>query len=640
MWKFWVNNKVDTQEEIFSYANIWKLHVLNRTLWIVFVASLLSAAIWFYRVRTFDLVFISTFLVALVTFVCLLPQLFWQFKAASLILALTGIGLVLLVVVGSHYAPLATMGTATLMASFFFGRRFAYILVYSDSIIIAFLALLVHLGYLTTRDLIPPGERPLTMWIQSGVVFLAMNLLLIKLAHEIVSSLEVSLDRLKRQHAISRNLTLYDSLTGLPNRKLFYDRLEHAILSSERTLEYGALYLIDVDNLKNINDTAGHTSGDFFLTVVAERLSAAIKEIDTVARLGGDDFAVIVENLSHTLSQAGREAERIGEKILKAINSPVSDPEDTTNIFQNTISIGLTLFYGRIHTAEELVKRADIALYQAKARGKNQLRNFDMVMQRKVEERIALETDLKKALRNNELCLLLQPQYDTKHQIIGAEVLIRWVHKTRDVVYPSEFIPIAEDTGEIIEIGKWIIHTTCSQLHEWSKHPETQNLTISINVSPREFREPGYVDMIDATVRNAKIKPELLKLELTESLMLGDLEDTISKMERLREIGIGFSLDDFGTGYSSLSYLKRLPFSQIKIDQSFVRDLTTDKNGLILIRTIIGMAQNLNLHVIAEGVETREQLSVLTEMGCQTYQGFYFSRPVSIPDFEKLLFLS
>ncbi len=443
----------------------------------------------------------------------------------------------------------------------------------------------------------------------------------------------------KKQQAIIQSLALYDNLTGLPNRKLFQDRLQHAQATSERDLKYGAVFFIDVDNFKNINDSSGHASGDYFLTVVAERVTASVKESDTVARWGGDEFVVIVENLSGSISQAAHEAEKIGEKILEAINVPTVNPYALGQYYQNSVSIGITLMYGHIHSADELLKRADIAMYQAKVGGKNRLRNFDVEMQKQIEARIALESDLKRALRNNEFELHFQPQYNSQRIIFGAEILLRWRHGIRGMVFPGDFIPLAEETGDIVEIGTWIIRMACVKLQEWAERAETKHLVLAINVSPKQFREAGFSAMVGDAVRQSGINPGALKLELTESLMLENVDETIEKMELLKEMGIGFSLDDFGTGYSSLAYLKRLPFSQIKIDQSFVRDLTTDKNDAILIRTIIGMAENLNLQVLAEGVETQEQLAALHAMGCHAFQGFHFSRPVPLQEFEKLLLL-
>lgn len=440
----------------------------------------------------------------------------------------------------------------------------------------------------------------------------------------------------RKTQALIQNLALYDNLTGLPNRKLFEDRLQHAIAASERDRQYGAVFFVDVDNFKNINDTSGHASGDYFLTVVAERITGAVKESDTVARWGGDEFVIIVENLSHSLSEAGKKAEEIGAKMLEAVLTPTANPYVKGQFYQNSVSIGITLMYGHIHTADELLKRADIAMYQAKVSGKNRLRNFDVDMQKQVEERLALEADLKQALRKNEFEMHYQPQVNVDRKIVGAEILLRWRHPVRGFVFPGDFITLAEETGDIIEIGNWIVRMACTKLQEWQENPDREHLVLAINVSSRQFREPGFSELIGRAVRESGINPARLKLELTESFLLDNIEDTIQRMEELRAIGVNFSLDDFGTGYSSLSYLKQLPLSQLKIDQSFVQDITTDKNDAVLIRTIIGMAANLNLQVIAEGVETEEQLKALTEMGCLAYQGYYFSKPVPVSEFEKL----
>ncbi len=441
----------------------------------------------------------------------------------------------------------------------------------------------------------------------------------------------------RKAQAIIQSLALYDNLTGLPNRKLFQDRLRHAIASSERDHKYSALFFIDVDNFKNINDTSGHASGDFFLTVVAERISACVNEGDTVARWGGDEFVVIAENLSASLTQAGKNAELIGEKILQALAEPTANPHAPGQFFQNTVSIGTTLLFGHIHTAEELLKRADIAMYQAKVAGKNQQRNFDVDMQKQVEERLALEADLRTAIQRDQFTLHLQAQYNNNRTIFGAEVLLRWQHPVRGLVLPGDFISVAEETGEIIPIGKWIINTACTMLRDWQNDERLRHLVLSINVSPRQFHDAGFVTFVRDAVHQSRIDATGLKLEITESLMLDNIEATIEKMDSLRETGVTFSLDDFGTGYSSLAYLKRLPLSQLKIDQSFVRDVTREKNDATLVRTIIGMAENLNLQVIAEGVEKEEQLLLLGKMGCNAYQGYYFSRPVALSDFEKLI---
>lgn len=453
--------------------------------------------------------------------------------------------------------------------------------------------------------------------------------------HKIRGSITDIRERRKAQ-AIIQSLALYDNLTGLPNRKLFNDRLRQTIAASERDQQYGALYFIDVDNFKNINDTSGHASGDYYLTVVAERISACVSEGDTVARWGGDEFVVVVENLTASLSEAARRAEKIGEQMLVSLAEPCENPYARGQYFDNTVSIGLTLLYGHIHSADELLKRADIAMYQAKMAGKNQLRNFDVKMQREIEAKMALENDLRRALGQNQLLLHYQPQFDGMRKPFGAEVLLRWLHPERGMVHPGDFISVAEETGDIVPIGRWIITTACEKLKQWQGQPATAHFVMAINVSPRQFRDPGFVAHVTEAVRSTGVNPAGLKLELTEGLMLDNIEETITKMEALKKIGVSFCLDDFGTGYSSLSYLKRLPLSQLKIDQSFVRDIAVDASDAVLIRTIIGMAANLNLQVLAEGVETEEQLQMLHEMGCMAYQGYLFSRPIGAAELDKM----
>lgn len=486
------------------------------------------------------------------------------------------------------------------------------------------------------------GELPVFEWVhlnssgESIPCEIRLHRMPVEGAVQIRGSITDIRERRKSQ-AIIHSLALYDNLTGLPNRKLFQDRLRHTIAASERDQQYGALFFIDVDNFKNINDTSGHASGDFFLTVVAERLSTCVNEGDTVARWGGDEFVVIAENLTGSLSEAGRRAEQMGEKMIAALAEPCENPYARGQYFQNTVSVGLTLLYGHIHAPEELLKRADIAMYQAKMSGKNRLRNFDVRMQREIEQKLALENDLRRAAAGGELQLYYQPQVDAAQVVFGAEVLLRWFHPVRGQVMPGDFIALAEETGDILPIGRWVIEVACKKLAEWQKDATTRHLVLSLNVSPRQFRDPQFVEHVTEIVRSTGINPQGLKLELTEGLMLDNIEETIEKMEALGKAGLSFCLDDFGTGYSSLSYLKRLPLSQIKIDQSFVRDIEVDANDAVLIRTIIGMASNMNLGVIAEGVETEEQWQILRSMGCGAYQGYYFGRPMPAAELEVLI---
>ncbi len=438
----------------------------------------------------------------------------------------------------------------------------------------------------------------------------------------------------KAAEAEIRNLGFYDTLTGLPNRRLLLDRLKHALASSTRNGREAALLFIDLDDFKTINDSLGHATGDMLLQQVAQRLASCVRDTDTVARLGGDEFVVMLEDLSSHEVEAAEQTEAIGEKILAALNEPY---QLGTLEYRGTPSIGATLFKNKHAGIEELLKQADIAMYQAKKAGRNTLRFFDPQMQTSVNARAALEKELRDAIANNEFRLHYQIQVDSSRQSLGAEALIRWQHPERGLLSPSQFIPLAEETGLILLIGEWVLDAACAQIKMWQQDPLTRNLVLSINVSAKQFRQANFVEQMKSSLQRHAINPNFLKLELVESLLLENIEDTITTMNELNEIGIRFSLDDFGTGYSSLQYLKRLPLNQLKIDQSFVRDLASDSSDQAIVRTIIAMANSLNLGIIAEGVETEAQQQLLLSTGCTNYQGYLFSKPLPIEQFEILL---
>ena len=401
-----------------------------------------------------------------------------------------------------------------------------------------------------------------------------------------------------------------------------------------RSGQDGALLFIDLDNFKNLNDTLGHDIGDLLLQHVAQRLESCVREGDTVARLGGDEFVVMLENLSEKDIESAAQTEAIGEKILSTLNQSY---RLGTHEYHSTPSIGVTLFNDHKHGIEELLKQADIAMYQAKKSGRNTLRFFDPKMQDSINTRAALEDELHKALENRQFHLHYQIQVDSSHRPYGAEALIRWIHPERGLVSPADFIPLAEETGLIMPIGQWVLDTACAQIKAWQKKSLTRDLILAVNISAQQFRQVDFVAQVQSAVLRHAINPSLLKLEITESMLLESIEEIIASMNTLKEIGIRFSLDDFGTGYSSLQYLKRLPLNQLKIDQSFVRDLVTDSSDRAIVHTIIAMAHSLNLDVIAEGVETEEQLQFLMNMDCTHFQGYLFSRPVAIEQFEELL---
>ena len=435
----------------------------------------------------------------------------------------------------------------------------------------------------------------------------------------------------KQAEADIERLAFYDSLTGLPNRRLLIDRLTQAVPSSARRGCYGALLFIDLDNFKVLNDTRGHHMGDELLKQVACRLTECVRAIDTVARLGGDEFVIMLEDLGTVEIDAAAQAEAIGKKILEAINKHFMLGEQTHH---SSPSIGVTLFFDHQQSVEELLQRADLAMYQSKAAGRNTLRFFDPVMQAAASARAVLEIDLRRALQLMEFKLHYQPVVDESSSITGVEALLRWNHPHRGMVSPAEFIPVAEQAGLIIPLGQWVLEAACAQLVAWNGSATTRNLTMAVNVSARQFRHPDFTQQLLDLLRVSGANPYRLKLELTESMLLSDFDDVIVKMGELRSIGVNFALDDFGTGYSSLSYLKRLPLDQLKIDQSFVRDVLTDPNDAAIARTILSLAHSLDLSVVAEGVETAGQRDFLLKMGCKAFQGYFFGRPVAVEALE------
>ena len=431
-----------------------------------------------------------------------------------------------------------------------------------------------------------------------------------------------------------KNLAFYDPLTRLPNRRLLLDRLKQALASSTRNEKNGALLFIDLDNFKTINDTLGHNIGDLLLQKVAQRLVSCVREGDTVARLGGDEFLVMLEDLSEDLQESAANAKIVGEKILASLGQTYLLAGHDC---YSTPSIGVTMFADHRETIDELMKQADLAMYQAKAAGRNTLRFFDPEMQDVVTTRAALEADLREAILRDQFLLYYQAQVDGMGRVMGVEALLRWQHPQRGLVPPLEFIPLAEDSGLILPLGHWVLKTACVQLVAWAAQPKTAHLTIAVNVSARQFHHRDFVDQVLAVLVHTGANPNLLKLELTESLLVNDVEDVIVKMNALRATGVGFSLDDFGTGYSSLSYLKRLPLDQLKIDQGFVRDILIDSNDAAIAKMVVALAESLGLAVIAEGVEAEEQRNALALMGCHAYQGYLFSRPLPLEEFEEFI---
>jgi len=427
-----------------------------------------------------------------------------------------------------------------------------------------------------------------------------------------------------------KHLAFYDPLTQLPNRRLLLDRLQQALDNSAKHQQAGALLFIDLDNFKTLNDTLGHDMGDQLLQAVAERLNGCLRETDTVARLGGDEFVVMLEGLNAQLPQAAEQTRIVGQHILDALAQPYPLHNGWHH---STSSLGAVLFMGNATSVEELLKHADLAMYQAKGAGRNTLRFFDPQMQQAVSARAAMENDLRQGLQQQEFQLYYQAQVDANGHITGAEALLRWQRPQYGLVAPAHFIPLAEESGLIVPLGEWVLQTACRQLANWASQPSTAGLSLSVNVSARQFHQPDFVEMVRRTLQQTGAPAQQLKLELTESMLLQDVDDTIAKMQLLKQDGVCFSLDDFGTGYSSLAYIKRLPLDQLKIDQSFVRDIDNNASDVSIIRTIVALAGSMQLQVIAEGVETAPQRQFLLQQHCRAFQGYLFGKPVPIRAF-------
>ena len=430
------------------------------------------------------------------------------------------------------------------------------------------------------------------------------------------------------------HLAFYDPLTSLPNRRLLLDRLTQVIVDNARHLARGALLFVDLDNFKRLNDTKGHLQGDALLKQVAQRLVMCLRNGDTAARLGSDEFALLLSDLSKSELEAATQAEAVAEKILATLNEPYALDDGA---HRSTSSIGITLFGGNpLENGLDALKRGELAMYEAKTAGRNTLRFFDQQMQLDVTRRVALEADLREAVLGRQFLLHYQSQIVGTARITGVEVLLRWQHPTRGLVFPSEFIELAEETGLILLIGQWVLEAACEQLALWATRPELAHLTLSVNVSARQIHQNEFVEQVLAVLSRTGANPKRLKLELTESVLVQDIEGVIAKMSNLKIKGVSFSLDDFGTGYSSISYLKRLPLDQLKIDQGFVRNILTDSNDAAIAKMVVALANSLGLSVIAEGVEMEAQRDFLAGLGCHNYQGYLFSRPLPVHDFEAL----
>ncbi len=429
----------------------------------------------------------------------------------------------------------------------------------------------------------------------------------------------------------------YDALTELPNRRLMLDRLQQELARAQRHHHRGAVLFINLDRFKSVNGLLGHAMGDALLKQVANRLLHAIRTEDSVARVAGDEFVVVLSELADEVNSAAQQARIIARKIGSALSRPYQLSGQKLHC---SASIGITLFPNAEQSsdAEELLRQADIAMYRAKQAGTSMIEFYEPGMQTLTQNFLALENDLRGALERRELALHYQPLVNSAGAIIGAEALLRWHHPLRGLISPADFIPVAEETALILPIGQWVLHSACVQLAKWqAAEPGRRTLTMAVNVSPRQFRQENFVTSVLGAISQNGIPPRSLTLELTENMLIDDIQETAKKMHELSSNGVQFAIDDFGTGYCSLRYLKNLPLNVLKIDQSFIRDITADTGSAALVMSVISLAKNLGLKVVAEGVESLAELDLLKQHGCQLYQGYYFSRPVAADKFAQLL---
>jgi diguanylate cyclase (GGDEF)-like protein/PAS domain S-box-containing protein len=492
------------------------------------------------------------------------------------------------------------------------------------------------------RRVIETGQRVVEEEISRRIgsddtrVYLAVKQPLRNKKGEVVGLVGVSTDVTdrRRQEEQLYQLAFYDSLTELPNQQLLIERLDHAMASCARNGCEGAVLFIDLDNFRDLNDTLGHHAGNQLLVNVAERLNLRVREGDTLARFGGDEFVVVFEGLDGDRAQVLYQVEHLASVLLELVNDAF---ELDGQLYTPSASIGIALFSDARHGAGDMIKCAELAMYEAKDAGRNRYRFYDPSMQAQALARAELEAAMRRALNQHEFELHYQLQYDADGRLLGLESLVRWRSPERGLVSPAAFIPVAETSGLILPLGRWVLQEACEQLVRWSSHPQLGSVSIAVNISAQQMHDSGFVDTVLAVLEQTGADPQRLKLEITESLLVQNIEQIIAKMTALRAQGVSFSLDDFGTGYSSLSYLKRLPLDQLKIDQGFVRDLLTDPNDEAIVRTVIALGCSLDLAVIAEGVETKAQQEALLSFGCRQYQGYLFNRPLPAAEIEALL---
>ena len=468
-------------------------------------------------------------------------------------------------------------------------------------------------------------EFSVAMSIMSTLFVVMLLISAQRLNQTIAESLELRYQRELAEQTIHYQAQ-YDDLTDLPNRRLFLSTLRKEMAKADRHHRYGAVFFIDLDRFKSVNDSLGHAIGDELLIGVAQKIAARLRQEDTVARLGGDEFVVLLPEVGIDPENAGTHASMIADEIRKRFNIPFMIQGHEIHL---TISVGIALFPGNV-SAEDLLKFADVAMYRAKSEGRDSVRLFSNEMQDAVNQQRIIERGLREALANNQFELYFQGQYDADNQLVGAESLLRWNHPQRGVIVPGQFIEVAEQTGLIIPIGDWVLRTACEKLGTLQG-----GLNLAVNVSPRQFSESDFVDRLQQVLHETGADPRRLTLEITEGLAMANIHHSIDTMHQLKQLGIRFSVDDFGTGYSSLSYLHQLPIDELKIDQSFVRNISSSSENGVIVDTIIVMAQQLNLKIVAEGIETEDEFTYLKRRQCDYFQGYHFARPLPFGEFGK-----
>jgi diguanylate cyclase (GGDEF)-like protein len=570
------------------------------------------------------------------------PGLGYRLRAGNLLALVYLLGVWLLLSIGP--ASQIYLMAFPVMAALLLGIRPALL-----ALAVNALTLLV-IGYLAGADLHVPGydDRPFIEWVVITINFLFINAVITISCGVLLGRLEASLERqrviarsleegqehlqrvneeLQRTATALNRLAYFDELTGLPNRRILLDRLAHALATARRTPLSGALLYLDLDRFKNVNDARGHAAGDALLQAVAQRLAALVRDEDTVARLGGDEFVILSTQPAQDAEADARAARVIAAKVRSAFEQPFSVDGQSYNV---STSIGVVMLGRSDQSAQDLLRDADTAMYRAKAAGRNRIAFFEAAMQREVEEHLALENELGLAISQGQLALHVQSQVDAEGTVVGLELLLRWTHPVLGPVPPGRFIPIAEETSLILRLGDWVLEQAC--LTQRRLQAAGYDVPLSINVSPRQFHQGDFVDRVLAVLERTGADAQQLVFEVTEGLLLGNLERTIPRMEALATRGVRFSVDDFGTGYSSLAYLKRLPLHELKIDRSFIQDTPADPGDTAIVQMILSMARHLGLKVVAEGVENRAQADFLAANGCDAMQGFLFARPQALDD--------